>query len=210
VSGSGFLDADRPGEPAIVPAGYAFAMVMVAALLGALRIAFGARDEIAGRSRLGRGLLWTGTGVYTGWASAAVWVNLVTALADSGASVTGSVGIAGQLAVLAGATGTACAIAWWSRGLAAYLAAAVRAFVGAAIGTSRAGEQVSRRRVGRGDRPAAPGDGDAAARGYGLIGRRASRASAGAISSMRITRSTCTATTNVTFVPAEIAVASTA
>jgi hypothetical protein len=202
LSGSGFLDADRPGEPAIVPAGYAFAIwglvevltigyavwavatrsrstrlkerlaaplavvfagfslwllavvveprwtplvifvVMVVALLRALRIAFGARDEIAGWSRLGRGLLWTGTGVYTGWASIAVWVNLTTALADSGAPVTGSAGIAGQLAVLAGATATACAIAWWSRGLVPYVAAAAWAFVGAAIGASGAGEQV--------------------------------------------------------------------
>ena len=202
LSGSTFLDADRPGEPAIVPAGYAFAIwglvevltigyamwafatrdrstvlkeqlaaplavvfagfslwllavvveprwtplvifvVMVVALLRALRIALDDRAEIAGWSRLGRGLLWAGTGVYTGWASVAVWVNLTTALADSGAPVVGAAGITGQLAVLAGATATACAISWWTRGLPAYAAAAAWAFVGAAIGAAGAGEQV--------------------------------------------------------------------
>ncbi len=202
LAGSDFLTADRPGEPAIVPAGYAFAIwglvevlsigyavwafttrrrstllkeqlaaplavvfagfslwlaavvveprwtpvvifvMMVVALLRALQVAIGARSEIAGWSRLGRGLLWVGTGVYTGWASVAVWVNLTTALADSGAPVTGPAGIVGQLAVLAGATATACAITWWSRGLLAYVAAATWAFVGAAIGASGAGEQL--------------------------------------------------------------------
>jgi hypothetical protein len=92
LPGSTFLEADRPGEPAIVPAGYAFAIwglrlaaplavvfavfslwllavvveprwtplvifvVMVVALLRALRIALDDQAEIPGWSRLGRGL----------------------------------------------------------------------------------------------------------------------------------------------------------
>lgn len=199
LSGSDFLAADRPGEPAIVPAGYAFAIwglvealtityalwalvtrdrstelkerlaaplavvfagfslwlgavvveprwtpvvifvAMVVSLLVALRIALGARAEIAGWGRVGRGLLWAGLGVYTGWGSIAVWVNLTTALADSGAPVSGTAGVLGQLAVLAGATATACAIARWT-GLVSYAVAAVWAFVAAAIGAAGAGE----------------------------------------------------------------------
>lgn len=113
--------------------------VGMVALLVALRIALGARSEIAGWSRPGRALLWAGLGVYTGWGSIAVWVNLTTALADSGAPVSGTAGVLGQLAVLAGATATACAITRWT-GLVSYAAAAGWAFVAAAIGAAGAEE----------------------------------------------------------------------
>lgn len=198
LSGSTALDADRSGEPPIVPAGYAFAIwglvvvlaagyavwalatyrpgvrdrlagplavvfagfsawlaavavepvwtplvifvVMVAALLRALAVAMAGRAEIDGWSRSGRGLLWGTLGVYTGWSSIAVWVNLTTALAGSGAPVEGPVGVAAQLAVLAGAVGTAVVVVRWTRGLLPYSAAVLWALVGAALGAWGAGE----------------------------------------------------------------------
>ena len=115
-------------------------LLMFAALLRTLSVARAARGEIAGWSPLGRGLLWGMLGVYTGWTSIAVWVNLTTSLAGSGVPVTGTAAVLGQLAVLAGATATACAIVWWTRALLPYAAATAWAFVGAAIGASAAGE----------------------------------------------------------------------
>ena len=200
VRNNSFTQADRPGEPPIVPAGYAFAiwgliealsvgwalwsvarptplteriagplsvvfagftlwllavtfvdpdrlpllifLGMLAGLLVALRAALGDRAEIAGWSPLGRGLLWGVLGTYTGWSSVAVWANLTTALAGSGAPVTGTAALLGQLAVLAGATATAAAIVVWTRGLLPYTATVLWAFVGIALGTSAAGEPV--------------------------------------------------------------------
>ena len=115
-------------------------LVMLAALLRALRIALGARDRIAGWHPLGRGLLWGLLGVYTGWSSIAVWLNLTTAVAGSGAPITGPAGVMGQLAVLAGATATAVALVRQTGGLLSYTGAVVWAFVGAAAGASAAGE----------------------------------------------------------------------
>lgn len=117
-------------------------LVMVAGLLAALRTALVARAEVAGWSRAGRALLRGTLGVYTGWSSVAVWVNLTTALAGAGVPVTGTAAVLGQLAVLVGATATACAISWWTGGLLPYAAAAAWAFVAAAIGASGAGEPV--------------------------------------------------------------------
>ncbi|MBC8091531.1 MAG: hypothetical protein H7Y15_06245, partial [Pseudonocardia sp.] len=91
-------------------------LAMFAGLLWALRIALAHRAEIAGWSRPGRALLWGTLGVYTGWTSIAVWVNLTTALSASGAPITGPVGVLGQAAVLAGATATAVAILRWTGG----------------------------------------------------------------------------------------------
>lgn len=112
---------------------------MLALLLWALRVARAGRVHVATWSRLGRGLLWGTLGVYTGWTAVAVWVNLTTVLADLGAPVTGTVGTLGQLAVLAAATATACAIAARTGGLLPFSAAAGWALLGAAIGAGAAG-----------------------------------------------------------------------
>lgn len=117
-------------------------VVMLAGLLRALAVALSARSEIARWSRLGRGLLWGTLGVYTGWSSIAIWLNLTTGLAGSGLPVTGTAGVLGQLAVLAGATATACAIVWWTRALLPYVAATAWALGGAALGAATAGEPV--------------------------------------------------------------------
>ncbi len=201
-NGSEFQTEDRPGEPPIVPAGYAFSiwgviialalgyaiwalprrrpgvelrdrlavplalvftgfslwlvaaeleprwttlvilLGMVACLLWALRIALTARAEIAGWSRAGRALLWGTLGLYTGWASIAAWINLTTALASSGAPITGTAGVLGQLAVLAGAGAMAVAVLIASRGLLPYAAAVAWAFIAVTVGAARAGEPV--------------------------------------------------------------------
>jgi hypothetical protein len=200
--GSEFQTEDRPGEPPIVPAGYAFSIWgviialalgyaiwalprwrpclalrdrlavplvlacagfslwlvaaaleprwttlvilvgMVAALLRALSIALAARAEIAGWPWVGRVLLWGMLGLYTGWTSIAAWINLTTALASSGAPITGTAGVLGQLAVLAGAGATAVAVLIGSRGLLPYAAAVAWAFIGVTVGAARAGEPV--------------------------------------------------------------------
>lgn len=192
--GGAFTTSDRPGEPPIVPAGWAFSFwgvvmalslgwavwsdrtgtgdaalrdrltrpllvtfagfsvwiaaaeiepvwatvvvfaVMLGGLLVALRVALDERVRIAAWPRLGSGLLWGLLGAYTGWSSIAIWINLTTALAESGAPIDGPVGVAGQLAVLAGAVATAVALLRASRGLAAYAVAAAWALFGALIG----------------------------------------------------------------------------
>lgn len=198
IRDNSFTQADRAGEPPIVPAGYAFAiwglievlslgwaiwslarptplterlagplsvvfagftawllavsfvdpnwlplaifLVMLGGLLVALRTALGAQDEIARWGAARRNLLWGLLGIYTGWASIANWINLTTAVAGSGGPVTGTVGVAAQFAVLAGAAATALAIVRWTGGLLPYAVTAVWAFVGVVVGASGAGE----------------------------------------------------------------------
>lgn len=200
--GGAFTTADRPGEPPIVPVGWAFSIwslvmvlglgyavwalpagrrdrelrdrvaaplavvfagfsvwliaaeleplwstvvvfaIMLAGLLRALAISLAHRAEIASWPWVGRGLLWGLLGIYTGWSSVAIWVNLTTALAGSGAPITGSVGVGWQLAILAGATATAVAIVGWTGGLLPYAAAVVWALATAALGATRAGQPV--------------------------------------------------------------------
>lgn len=203
---SPIMQADRPGEPAITPQGYAFAiwglievvslglalwlvrfrrhaggdgvrvadaltrallvvfagfnvwlvasvvepvwatlavfLVMGVALVAGLRVAVAARGEIATWSPLGRGLVWSTLGLYAGWSTVAIWLNLTTALAFSGAPVSGTAGVVGQLAVLAGATATAVLVLRRTGGLLPYAAAVVWALVGAVLGASGAGEPV--------------------------------------------------------------------
>ncbi|MEV4916754.1 hypothetical protein AB0K47_08075 [Streptomyces tirandamycinicus] len=116
--------------------------VMIAGLLRAMSVALEQQGAIAGWGPLPRGLLWWMLGVYTGWSSIAVWVNLTTALAGSGAPVDGAVGVAGQCAVLAGATATAVAVVVWTRGLLPYALAAGWGLLTAALGALGAGQPV--------------------------------------------------------------------
>ncbi|GAA3567750.1 hypothetical protein GCM10022197_24920 [Microlunatus spumicola] len=203
---SPIMQADRPGEPAITPSGYAFAiwglievvslglalwlvwsrrrasdegarvvdaltrallvvfagfnvwlvasvvepvwatlavfLVMGVALVAGLRVAVAAREEIATWSTLGRFLVWSTLGLYAGWSTVAIWLNLTTALAFSGAPVSGTAGVVGQLAVLAGATATAVLVLRRTAGLLPYAAAVVWALVGAVLGASGAGQPV--------------------------------------------------------------------
>ncbi len=203
---SPIMQADRPGEPAITPEGYAFAiwglielvslglalwlvwfrhrasatavpvvdaltrallilfggftvwlvasvvepvwatlavfLVMGLALVAGLRVAVRARAEIATWSGLGRSLVWWTLGLYAGWSTVAIWLNLTTALAFSGAPVTGTVGVLGQLAVLAGATATAVLVLRRTRGLLPYAGAVAWALVAAVLGAAGAGEPV--------------------------------------------------------------------
>jgi hypothetical protein len=103
-------------------------------LLWALKIARQSRSRIARWSLLGRSLLWGTLGLYTGWTSIAIWLNLATAMAGSGAPLTGTAGTLGQLAILLGATATAAVILRYTGGLAPYAAATAWGLGGAALG----------------------------------------------------------------------------
>jgi hypothetical protein len=129
---------------AVQPAWWTLAIFlgMLAALVRALSVALAHRAEIAAWNPLGRTLLWGLLGAYTGWTSIAVWVNLGASAVDSGAPVAGTAALVGQLAVLSGATATGAALAWWTRGLLPYAAAAAWGLVGAAIGAQQAGAPV--------------------------------------------------------------------
>jgi hypothetical protein len=115
-------------------------VIMFLALLRALSELRRGRARLAGWSRLGRVLTYGTVGLYAGWSSIAIWLNLTTALAGSGAPITGVAGILGQFAILAGATATALALLVWMSGLLPYAAAVCWAFVGAVIGAVGAGQ----------------------------------------------------------------------
>lgn len=115
-------------------------VVMGVALVLGLKVAVGDRAEIGTWPRLGRGLVWSTLGLYAGWSTVAIWLNLTTALAFSGAPVAGTLGVVGQLAVLAGATATAVVVLRRTAGLLPYAAAVVWALVGATLGAAGAGQ----------------------------------------------------------------------
>lgn len=199
LTGSSALDADIPGEPAIVPAEYAFVIwgpIVVAAfayavwqlprghgaddlkdvLAAPLAVAFGgftvwlgfaaspvswvtvpvfvamlvalviALRRLARHEPVWRALPWwlrvivdVTVGVYAGWASAAVWVNFTTAVAQSGANVSDEVAFWGQAGALAAATATLCVVAWATSARLSYLLAGAWALVGVVVGASQAG-----------------------------------------------------------------------
>lgn len=115
-------------------------LVMGVALVLGLKVAVGSRAEVGSWSPLGRALVWGTLGLYAGWSTVAIWLNLTTALAFSGAPVAGTLGVVGQLAVLAGATATAVVVLRRTGGLLPYAAAVVWALVGATLGAAGAGE----------------------------------------------------------------------
>ncbi|RDI23135.1 hypothetical protein DFR72_111266 [Lentzea flaviverrucosa] len=113
-------------------------VVMVIGLLKAMDIAVRHRAEIARWHTAPRVLLWSMLGVYTGWSSVAIWVNLTTALIESGAPTDGPAGVAGQIAILAGATATAVALLWRIGGLVSYGLSVAWAIVAVVIATADA------------------------------------------------------------------------
>jgi hypothetical protein len=115
-------------------------VVMFVALLAAMRVALAERAVIASWPRLGRALLWWTLGLYTGWISVAVWLNLTTAFAGSGAPITGTVGVVAQVATLAGALGTALLVLRWTDALLPYAAVVCWGLVGAVLGTAQASQ----------------------------------------------------------------------
>ncbi|MER5567252.1 hypothetical protein ABT083_13745 [Streptomyces goshikiensis] len=116
--------------------------VMVTGLLKALQIALRNRLAIAKWPRSARWLIWWTIGIYSGWSTMAIWINLATSMAASGAPVGGPWGICGQLAVLAGATVTAVVIVRWTNGLVPYTLAACWALTTAGLGAADAGESL--------------------------------------------------------------------
>lgn len=92
-----------------------------------------ARPGRWGRDRLALGLLTATLGVYAGWSTAGVWINMASLLAQAGISPDGHAGTAWQSAFLIGA----CVVAVLAiRALAAplpYVAAVAWAFVGVVV-----------------------------------------------------------------------------
>lgn len=115
-------------------------VVMAVAMLKAMSIALAERSTIAAWPRLGQVLFWVTLGLYLGWSTAAIWLNLTTALAASGAPIDGTAGFIGQLAILAGVTGSAVVILAWTSGLLPYALAVCWALVGVVNGANGAGQ----------------------------------------------------------------------
>ncbi|MGC5224268.1 hypothetical protein ACPW96_17015 [Micromonospora sp. DT81.3] len=95
-----------------------------------------ARAELATWTRLDRGVLYLSEGLYAGWTSMALFVNVATVLQATGAPITGPWGTTWQLLVIAAAAGTAVLFVVTSGGSLWYAVAACYALVGA--GTSSA------------------------------------------------------------------------
>lgn len=110
-------------------------LIMLAALPCALTYAQEGRAAIRTWSPLAQVLLWGTLGLYTGWSSVAVWLNLTTALVGSGLPITTPAAIVGQGAILAGAVGTAVTITWFTRGLLTYVATITWALGGVIVST---------------------------------------------------------------------------
>jgi hypothetical protein len=117
-------------------------LIMLAGLLRALTYAQEERVAIRAWSALAQVLLWGTLGLYTGWSSVAVWLNLTTALVGSGFPITTPAAIVGQAAILAGAVGTAVAITWFTRGLLPYVATIAWALCGVIVSTVQEGYPV--------------------------------------------------------------------
>jgi hypothetical protein len=117
-------------------------VIMLAGLLRALTYAQEERVAIRAWSALAQVLLWGTLGLYTGWSSVAVWLNLTTALVGSGFPITTPAAIVGQAAILAGAVGTAVAITWFTRGLLPYVATIAWALCGVIVSTVQEGYPV--------------------------------------------------------------------
>ena len=125
-------------------------LVMLAALLRALTYALEQSATIRTWSPIGRVLLLGTLGLYTGWSSVAVWLNLTSALIGSGAPITTPAAIAGQVTILAGAAATAVAITWFTRGLLPYVATIAWALGGVVLGTVQEGYPVLATAAGTG------------------------------------------------------------
>jgi hypothetical protein len=110
-------------------------LIMLAGLLRALTYAQEERAAIRPGARSPESCFGAPLGVYTGWSSVAVWLNLTTALVGSGLPITTPAAIVGQVAILAGAVGTAVAITWFTRGLLPYVATIAWALGGVIVST---------------------------------------------------------------------------
>jgi hypothetical protein len=114
-------------------------VLIVAALVVAMRTALHSRDRIATWPRWERALLFSLLGIYLGWTSIAIFVNVATVVQASGAPIDGAWGTIWQSLVLLAAAGVAVFITRWTGGAFAYAATTIYAFSGAAISTAASG-----------------------------------------------------------------------
>ncbi|TPG33022.1 hypothetical protein [Mycolicibacterium hodleri] len=109
--------------------------IMVTALIDIMRLLVRHAEDLTCPDWLRR-LTTLTFGLYLGWSSVAVFVNVAAALIDSGASATGT---AWQAAVLVAATASAVGLTVVLRGTPGYVAAALWALIAAAIGAVHRG-----------------------------------------------------------------------
>ncbi len=109
--------------------------IMVAALIDVVRLLVRHADDLTCPLWLRRMATLT-FGLYLGWSSVAVFVNVAAALIHSGASATG---IAWQAMVLVAATAAVIVLTAALRGTPGYVAAALWALIAAAIGAAHRG-----------------------------------------------------------------------
>jgi hypothetical protein len=112
-------------------------VTMLALTLDALRRVLATTTER--RDRAVRWLLGGTLGVYAGWSTAAVWVNLATLLTDAGLDASGTVGLLWQALLLAAATASAVLVLRQLGGPLPYASAVGWAFLGVVVSSTKAG-----------------------------------------------------------------------
>lgn len=117
-------------------------VAMLALTLSALRRVLAATRVAGRRDRAVRWLVGGTLGLYAGWSTAAVWINLATLLTDAGLEASGLIGMAWQSLVLAAATGSAVLVVWRLGGALPYAAAVGWAFAGVVVSSVMAGTPV--------------------------------------------------------------------
>ncbi|QIG39349.1 hypothetical protein G5T42_07490 [Microbacterium sp. 4R-513] len=114
-------------------------VVIVGAHVIAWRRISAHREEIAGWRRLDRMVLHLSEGLYAGWTSMALYLNVATVVQATGAPIEGAWGTTWQLLVVAAAAGTAVLFVVITRGSIWYTATACYALVGATISSTLGG-----------------------------------------------------------------------
>ncbi|WP_310241045.1 hypothetical protein [Microbacterium sp. BE35] len=114
-------------------------VVIVAAHVVAWRRITAHREEVAGWRRIDRTVLYLSEGLYAGWTSIALYLNVATVVQATGAPIEGGWGTTWQLLVVAAAAGTAVLFVVISHGSIWYTATACYALVGATISSTLGG-----------------------------------------------------------------------
>jgi hypothetical protein len=113
-------------------------VLLIGGLLWAVSVGLKNRAHIARWATFDRVLLWTLLGMYTGWASVAIFINVAVVVQATGAPITGTWGLIWQVLVALAAVGLGVMVAWRTGNL-VYAATVCYALVGAIISTLRYG-----------------------------------------------------------------------
>ncbi len=113
-------------------------VLLIGGLLWAVSVGVRHRARIATWPTVDRVLLWTLLGMYTGWASVAIFINVAVVVQATGAPIRGTWGLLWQVLVALAAVGLGVAVAWRTGNI-VYAATVCYALVGAIISTLRFG-----------------------------------------------------------------------